>query len=406
MKLWDLVEFDDLEYLGMYVAEELGAADLRGAVVLCPRGHSLVIPGVESKNLLTLKISFRKQLQRFFLAMLHAYKEMELTSTPICFSARELNVGSTENFDWGVLSLLNQVFVFVESSQTKEVDFADLKLLINNEKFIDLGELGVAFQVEAKKVLSPYVYYHKFIMNHGTLSSGQLRSVGIADAIGLHWRFLLDDNLWQIQCGSDVLRNRLERISVLLSKCYTRPTYKHYDYESEFWPYLLAACAGWFFRMAINLRSSSNKSSSTLCLTRVFELALQAQALYCKAAHLESNGEIFFKDVQLEGCGKIVSLVEARKVRCQVKDTEIGDWVIRARTLLSVRNKSRLAHGIDDVDQDGYADVMKSLKVLLSELLEPGLNDELMVTCSELALPPFRAQFVVGLDRLLRDYLY
>lgn len=405
MKLWDLAEFEDLEYLNFYIMDELQSKDLLGSVVICPRGHSLVIPGVEQTNLLTLKVPFGKQLQRLFLAMLHAYIEMESCSTPVCFSACQPGLEKDEEFDWGALAMLNQIFRFVESSRAKEVDFIDLQKLVSDNKIIEIGELGIAFQLEVKRAYSPYVFYHSCIMGGTLLSSGQIRSAGIANAIGLHWRFLLDDNDWQPQCGSGILVKRLERIALLLSKCYVRETSRHYNYESKFWPFLFAACAGWFFRMAINYRSCSNKSASVICLTRAFELALQAQSLHCGAAHLESNGEIFFKDIQLEGCGKIVSLVENKKIKCGIKDSDLNDWAIRARTFLSVRNHSRLAHGIDDIDQVGYAEIMSSSKDLIGALLDLGLYKEFSETCSELALQPFRVQFKCGVSKLLEDYV-
>lgn len=405
MNLWDLAEFEDLDYLNMYVADELGSTNFSNSVLVCPRGHSLVIPGVDAKNFLTLKIPFGKKTQRFFLALIHAYNEAGFSSNPTCHSARESLTDKEEKFDWGVLAALNQVFSFVESSCTKEVDFRDLQKLVNDQVFLEVGELGIAFKTEVKNVYSPYLYYYGRIMGEGLLSSGQLRSAGVADAIALHWRFLLDDEHWKYQCGSVILLKRLERFALLLSKCYVRPTSKYVNYQSKFWPYLLVACAGWFFRMAIVQRTSLNKSSSTLCLTRAFELALQAQSLLCSAATLEANGEIFFNGSQLEGCGKIVSLVERGMIQSQLKATDINDWVIRARTLLSVRNHSRLAHGVDDVDQDGFAEIMRSLKRLMLEFLEPQLYQEFSDTYLELALPTFKMQFNVGIKKILGDYV-
>jgi hypothetical protein len=181
---------------------------------------------------------------------------------------------------------------------------------------------------------------------------------------------------------------------------------RHFDYASVFWPFLLVASAGWFFRMAINLRSPTNASSSTLCLTRAFELSLQAQALHCKAAVFDEHGEIYFNSSKLEGCGKIISLVENRSIKTNISIERVKDWVVEARTLLSIRNHSRLAHGVDDIDQDGYADLLKFSKKLICELLEPGLYQEFFDTYTELVLPPFYTQFKTGVGKLLSDYLY
>lgn len=405
MKLWDLAEFCDLEYLSLYIADELGSEDFTGSIVVCPRGHSMVIPGVQTENLLTLKIAFGKQNQRFFLAMLHAYHNLELTTFPIFSSASEspdpdggLRVG-------GVLSLLCEIFRTVESSKTSNIDFCRFIELLDAGEISELGELGVAFKTEVKKASSPYIYYSNYVMGGELLSSGQLRAAGIANAVALHWRFLLDDTQWMIQYGSTPIFGRLQRISLLLSKCYIRPDSKQYNYQSKYWPYLFAASAGWFYRLAINFRISSNTSSSTLCLTRAFELALQAQSLYSGAARLESNGEIFFNQTQLQGCGKIVDLIEQKVITSKIHSSDIANWVIRARTLLSIRNHSRLAHGIGDIDKEGQMEIMKESKNLILELLDLGLDREFSEAYSELSLPPFRERFRAGVSKLLIDYV-
>ncbi|MBS7463071.1 hypothetical protein [Pseudomonas syringae] len=405
MKLLDLAEFQDLEYLQMLVAEKLETNDYTGSVIVCPRDHSLVIPGVRPTDMITLKIAFKGQLQRFFLAMLHAYQELGLYSAPICFAESESGQKIDDDLDWRVLSLLAQILRIVEMSRIRNLDFVDLTSLLADSRLSDIGELGLAFQMEVKKTYSPYVYYYNNVMGGGVWSSGQLRSAGIASSIGTRWRFLLEDNQWQPLCGSDVLRRRLDRIALLLSRCYMSAARRHFDYTSVFWPFLLVASAGWFFRMAINLRSPTNASSSTLCLTRAFELSLQAQALHCKAAVFDEHGEIYFNSSKLEGCGKIISLVENRSIKTNISIERVKDWVVEARTLLSIRNHSRLAHGVDDIDQDGYADLLKLSKKLICELLEPGLYQEFFDTYTELVLPPFYTQFKTGVGKLLSDYV-
>lgn len=389
----------------MLVSDRLETNDYSGSVVVCPRGHSLVIPGVRPADIITLKIAFKGQIQRFFIAMLYAYQELGLYSAPICSAESESGRKIDDDWDWRVLSVLAQIFRVVEISRAKNLDLTDFSSLIGDDRLSDLGELGIAFQMEVKRACAPYLYYHNNVMGGGLWSSGQLRSAGIASSVGARWRFLLDDNQWQPLCGSDVLRKRLERIALLLSKCYLSAAYRKLDYASNFWPFLLVACAGWFYRMAINLRSPTNNSSSTMCLARAFELSLQAQALYCKAAQFDEHGEIYFNTTKLEGCGKLVSLVESKSIQTTMSKSRADNWVIEARTFLAVRNHSRLAHGVDDLDQAGYADLLKCSKGLICELLEPGLYQEFSETYSELVLPPFYTQFKSGVGKLLSDYL-
>nr|GFB16827.1 hypothetical protein [Tanacetum cinerariifolium] len=255
--------------------------------------------------------------------------------------------------------------------------------LIGDERLSDVGELGIAFQTEVKRSCAPYLYYHNNVMGGGLWSSGQLRSAGIANSVGARWRFLLEDNQWQPLCGSDVLRKRLERIALLLSKCYLSAAFRKLDYDSNFWPFLLAACAGWFYRMAINLRSLTNASST----------------------QFDEHGGIYFNAIRLEGCGKLVKLVESKSIKTKMSNDRTTNWVVEARTFLAVRNHSRLAHGVDDLDQTGYADLLKCSKGLIFELLEPELYQEFSETYAELVLPPFHTQFKSGMGKLLSDYL-
>ncbi|SFH68328.1 hypothetical protein SAMN05444062_110169 [Pseudomonas syringae] len=400
-----MAEFQDLEYLKMLVADRLETNDYSGSVVICPRGHSLVIPGVRPADIITLKIAFKGQVQRFFIAMLHAYQELGLYSSPICYAESESGQKIGDDLDWRVLSVLAQIFRVVETSRAKDLDLIDFASLIGDERLSDVGELGIAFQTEVKRSSAPYLYYHNNVMGGGLWSSGQLRSAGIANSVGARWRFLLEDNQWQPLCGSDVLRKRLERIALLLSKCYLSAAFRKLNYASSFWPFLLAACAGWFYRMAINLRSLTNASSSTMCLARAFELSLQAQALYCKAAQFDEHGGIYFNAIKLEGCGKLVTLVESKSIKTKMSNDRTKNWVVEARTFLAVRNHSRLAHGVDDLDQTGYADLLKCSKGLICELLEPELYQEFSETYAELVLPPFHTQFKSGMGKLLSDYL-
>ncbi len=405
MKLWDLAEFYDSEYLSLYIAEEIGAENFVGSIVVCPRDHSFVIPGVAAENLITLKIAFSKQRQRFFLAMLHAYLNFKITKLPVFLSASDPPSNDGDPQVAGLLSSLCELFRNAESKDASSLEFCRLFELIQSDEFLELGELGVAFTMEIKKASLPYVYYSKHVLSGQLFSSGQLRSAEIAVAVATHWRFLLDDAQWTILYREFPILQRLQRISVLLSKCFVRPDSKQYNYESKYWPYLFAATAGWFYRMAIIHHNSANVSSSTLCLTRAFELALQAQSLLTRTATLENNGAIYFKQTELQGCGKIVDLVQQKILKSKIHPDDCNGWVVRARTLLSVRNHSRLAHGVGDIKQEDQAELMKETKALILEFLDEGLDREFSETYSELILPPFREHFRKGVERVSVNYI-
>jgi len=134
---------------------------------------------------------------------------------------------------------------------------------------------------------------------------------------------------------------------------------------------------------------------------------LQAQALACGAAELAANGgEVYFDRRKISGCGLLVGLVEDRIIQSELTGKNKSDWVVRARTVLAVRNNSRLAHGILGVDEEGYNVYISEVKKLISEFAQNDLFIEFSDTFREFKSPVVIDVLKSELGALVKDYCY
>ncbi len=397
----------DCELFPLYVDEELGSL-IEGSAVVLPFGYKETHPKLESAAYLCrLKLPFGRCIQRVFLATLHGYCHGKVFY-PVCEEIGLDEKGNgLESKDFGLLSAIHSFFQWAQRGFLNPSELGFQYSLIQNAGFSQLGEVGDLFLLRVRSVYRELSFYIELVHRESLVSSGTLRSLNVGAAIAAHWNGVLSSRPNGLIYRNRSLEQRLDRLQLLLGKCCTDSQGRKLRNDSQFWPLLFSFTAGWMFRIALIYRSLGSDSNSVLAATRSFELMLQAQALACGAAELTANGgEVYFDRRKISGCGLLVGLVEDRTIQSELTGKNKSEWVVRARTVLAVRNNSRLAHGILGVDEEGYNAYISEVKKLISEFAQNDLLIEFIDTFREFRAPVVIDVLKSELGALVKDYCY
>ncbi|MDD0841180.1 hypothetical protein [Pseudomonas sp. Gutcm_11s] len=407
MKLLDLAGFDDVDYFSMHLEDGFGEIDFTDSVVLLPAFYVGEAPAFAgARHICRLKVPFGRSSQRFFLAALFLYSTKLHSSAPeyFCFEESDQMLGERARRG-GIVYLLYSIFQWIDGGGVKKDDLKTFRSFLESPDLDALGEVGISFKSSLSKANLVLNFYLDRVFSEKFVSSGFLRSLEIAPAIVEHWRFLTDTQQ-SSRVGEEPMLARLSRIETLVKGCYLGTSNSKLDYSSQYWPFLFSSTSGWFYRSALTYRSLGMESCSVMAIVRAFELILQAQTLRCGVGELSvTNGEFYVGRLNISGCGSLVDLIERGKVSTSINTCDLNDWVIRARTLLSVRNSSRLAHGILDINAQDFNVLFGNAKSLIEEFSDPDLYAEFDGAFQDLKPPNLKGLIGPIFDKYIGGYI-
>lgn len=404
MKLWDFAAIDDHELLKLQL-EEYDVECFNGHLVLLPHGFDeelSIFSG--ARHVCRLKMPFAKSSQRLFVAILHRYFSSRESSFP---GYQIIEIDGCGHLEPGAEVLLSSICNFLQWSESESsVDGNNALCALDLSSLEELGEIGYLFKGVFRRTSYVARSFSTYFMSEELVTSGTLRSLGVASAIAEKWRLVLRRSGGDVSFISEGGKRFLLRIERMLKSCCVGEGQKKINSQSRDWPMLLAATAGWLMRVGLINRTLDNNSSSVLCVVRSFELMLQANALTCGAGEFSAHdGEFYICRRKVSGCGVFLDLIDDRTIKSKLLLSEKEGWVIRARTVLSVRNHSKLAHGILDVDQIGFDDFFVEVRSLIKEFSDDMLVAELEQAFTDLRPPPIKKLVREEIQRFLLGYI-
>lgn len=182
----------------------------------------------------------------------------------------------------------------------------------------------------------------------------------------------------------------IAKIMHLLSRCHHSNS-KKVNYISQSWPSLLAITSGWFFRISVIYKNHNQHDKSLLALTRAIENVLIAQIL--SYSHCEFNsvdGLLYDQDGKKikGGAGKYIEIFTKNRLSEKIKTSkDYEEFEKKVRSILSIRNASRFAHGILNIDKASNDMLLQEGLGIIRSYINEEIADDCFFAFSKLAIP-------------------
>ena len=385
MKVWEVLGFNDPEAAVLELADLVGKHESNSQDVLFVCGvdksdlHEVCSPSDLRKFRCAsgFKLPVRNPDARAFLSGLLLLRSSGLDRTEVCVFDEGWSAAGRLQPE-AVLGRLVNLLHWLDGFPFHPSSPGFIQRYIALVESVDFGEFSVELRKELKRYLA---FYEAFVTCFYKGVGGTYREA-LADSFSVGilktWSKVLSTPELIFGHESGELKDRVESIRVLYSRCALRGNALRPDVGSESWPRLIAATAGWFSRVALQYRRWGMTNAGLMALVRVAEMAMVAVLLEQGVVELSSShGGVERRGRVTKGAGEYVSYFEEGVCGLEKGDLEFRrTWVATARRILAVRNNSRLGHGLAELSSGAFDEVYLDLRWCLKGLLSSELRDE------------------------------
>lgn len=175
---------------------------------------------------------------------------------------------------------------------------------------------------------------------------------------------------------------------------------KKINYSAHVWPYAMLIMSCWFFRASLVYKQRLLLSEAVMSVTRAVEFSMLSQGMRSGFISLTPvEGRVVVNNKELLGVGSIVhEFLNCEKVSLSMNSKEVREmW-----SLLSIRNNSKLAHGVLDIEKElfdySYKAGVDFSRAILDEELEL-LSNKLLKELAQSSL------YIMAKDSISKEIL-
>lgn len=416
VQFWDLCCREGPEYAALELEDLVARNDVRNDW-LAISGENFESISREDTNNVLAKFAGTVQVQepireysiRFLLCglwMLSRGDHNPISYIPV--NADPATADQLQNVSALLTTFQTQLFYILAEYPCHSKSVAVLSRILDSLDSNDFGAVGTTLRSRLRIFRRECNFYTHYVFADNLDSAGSIRAASIQSATLQRWNFAVDLEARSLLSKEHYQANDfLDRIASLCRRCSIDKNCSKPNLDSSYWPTLLAATAGWFFRMALVYRSWGFSSACVLALIRGFESILQAYAIQCGDGEFSpSDGAMYIRGRKAEGAGFFVTKVEKGHFDLShTKGIHIKTWVREAREILRLRNQSRLAHGLLDLNQEGFDDAYRSLSNLLRSVVPSGLMEEFSFAFESLRISDLTTQLELLLEQVVAHHL-